>query len=390
MGRLLRRFLGLVGVVMLASGCASQPAASDPGAKPAPTGSSATSGSGTRKPRPVSPMRQPAAGGAMAAVYRAPTVRGDYAGYPELDRFISRMVTEHGFSREYLNGVFSQAERKDWTIEYMNRQAPSAGPPRPGAWARYRAKFLTDRHIAEGAAFWRDNASALSRAQERYGVPAEYIVGIIGVETMYGANTGSHRIIDALTTLAFDYPRRADYFRGELENYLVMTRAEGIDPLAPKGSFAGAMGLGQFMPGSFQKWAVDFDGDGHKDLWDPSDAVGSVANYFAAHGWRRGQPVVTPASALGARAGVLDAGFDTSYSLGTLASHDIRPVSQVADSGDLRLLRLSNNAGDEYWLGHQNFYVITRYNHSTHYAMAVYQLSQAVKQRYRAPVVAQR
>jgi membrane-bound lytic murein transglycosylase B len=390
MGGLQRRFLGLAGALVLVTGCASQPAASDAGARPASTGTSTTSGAGTRKPRPVSPMRRPAAGEALAAAYRAPVVSGDYAGYPELDRFIARMITEHGFSRDYLNGLFSQAERKDWTIEYMNRQAPSAGPPRPGAWSRYRAKFLTDRHIAEGAAFWRENASALSRAQERYGVPAEYLVGIIGVETMYGANTGNHRILDALTTLAFDYPRRGDYFRGELENYLLMTRAEGIDPLAPKGSFAGAMGLGQFMPGSFQKWAVDFDGDGRKDLWEPVDAVGSVANYFAAHGWHRGQPVVTPASALGARARVLDAGFDTRYSLGTLASHDIRPTGQVADGEDLRLLRLSGNAGDEYWLGHHNFYVITRYNHSTHYAMAVHQLAQAIKQRYRAPVVAQR
>ncbi len=382
----LGRIVGLAGALVLATGCASQPAASGSSAKPPPAG--ATASAAPRKPKAVSPMRQPAT--AVAASYRASAVTGDYAGYPDLDRFIDRMVAEQGFSRDYLNGLFSQAERKQWTIEYMNRQAPSAGPPRPGAWSRYREKFLTDRHIGEGTAFWRENAAALARAQDRYGVPAEYIVGIIGVETMYGANVGNHRIIDALTTLSFDYPRRADYFRGELENYLIMTRAEGVDPLVPKGSFAGAMGLGQFMPGSFQKWAVDFDGDGHKDLWDSSDAIGSVANYFAAHGWQRGQGVVTPASALGAKARVLDAGFDTSYSLGTLASHDIRPASQVADGGDLRLLRLSTYAGDEYWLGHYNFYVITRYNHSTHYAMAVHQLAQAVKQRYRAPVVAQR
>jgi membrane-bound lytic murein transglycosylase B len=221
-------------------------------------------------------------------------------------------------------------------------------------------------------------------------VPPEYIVGIIGVETFYGRNVGSHRVIDALSTLAFEYPRRADYFSGELENFLVMARNERIDPLSPKGSYAGAMGLGQFMPSSFLKWAVDFDADGRKDLWEPADAIGSVASYFAAHGWQGGQPVATPASAIGGRARMLDAGFDTRYSLSTLASHDIRPTAQTAQRDDLRLLRLSTYAGDEYWIGYHNFYVITRYNHSTNYAMAVHQLAQAVKQRYGAIKVAQR
>ena len=322
--------------------------------------------------------------------YRAVALTGDFAGDPDVDRFIGRMTDGHGFSREYLAGVLSQAERKQWILDQLDRERPSGAPPRPGGWSRYREKFLTDRHVAGGAEFWRENARELDRASRQYGVPAEYIVAIIGVETFYGRNVGSHRVIDALSTLAFDYPRRADYFSGELENFLVMARDERIDPLSPRGSYAGAMGLGQFMPSSFLKWAVDFDGDDRKDLWDPADAIGSVANYFKAHGWHSGQPVVTAAAASGGRARMLDTGFDTSYSLSVLASHDIRPASQAAQRDDLRLLRLSTYSGDEYWLGYQNFYVITRYNHSTNYAMAVHQLAQAVKQRHGAMMVAQR
>lgn len=322
--------------------------------------------------------------------YSAPFVSGDFAGNPSLDRFIDRMAVEHGFSREYLNGLFSQAQRKEWTLEYMNREAPTV-KPRPGAWSRYRAKFLTEQHISRGAAFWQRHADALRRATLRYGVPAEYVMGIMGVETIYGANLGKDRVFDALATLAFDYPRRADYFTEELGNFLLMTRDERIDPLTPRGSFAGAMGLGQFMPGSFRQWAVDFDGDGRKDLWQPEDAIGSIANYFAEHGWREGERVVSPALAAGPEARLPESGFDTHYSLSALAEYGIRPEGTFpGNPNDVRLLRLSTNDGDEYWLGHPNFYVITRYNHSTHYAMAVHELAQAVRSRYQSAVSASR
>ena len=381
-----RRHTGVaVGAVLALSmlgGCASQPAGSavDPGrAAVAPTGAPKTKASKpSARPQPAS------------REYRAVAVTGDFAGDPDVDRFIGRMNDGHGFSREYLAGVLSQAERKQWILDQLDRDRPTGAPPRPGGWSRYREKFLTDRHIAGGVEFWRENARELERAARKYGVPPEYIVGIIGVETFYGRNVGSHRVIDALSTLAFEYPRRADYFSGELENFLVMARNERIDPLSPKGSYAGAMGLGQFMPSSFLKWAVDFDADGRKDLWEPADAIGSVASYFAAHGWQGGQPVATPAAATGGRAQMLDAGFDTRYSLSTLASHDIRPAAQTAQHDDLRLLRLSTYSGDDYWIGYHNFYVITRYNHSTNYAMAVHQLAQAVKQRYGTIKVAQR
>lgn len=322
--------------------------------------------------------------------YRAATVSGDYAGYPALEQFIERMAGQSGYSKEYLNGLFSQAHRKQWTIDYMNRQAPVPGAkPSLGSWSRYRDKFLDEQHIGKGAVFWSRHADALRQASERYGVPAEVIMGIMGVETMFGGNMGNHRVIDALTTLAFDYPRRADYFTEELANFLLMARQEGFDPSQPVGSFAGAMGLGQFMPGSFLRWAVDFDGDSRCNLWDAEDAIGSIANYFAQHGWRPGEPVVTPAVASDPVAETLESGFDKRYPLASLTRVGIHPV-QACPVDEVRLLRLSTRKGNEYWLGHENFYVLTRYNNSTHYAMAVYQLAQAIKARYQSSITGQR
>ncbi len=312
--------------------------------------------------------------------YYAQRLTGDYAGYPAAERFIGKMATQHGFSREYLYGLLSQAQRKEWTIEYMNQEKPTT-QPKPGGWTRYRAKFLDDRHISAGVAFWARHASALERASQQYGVSPEQILGIMGVETIYGANLGTHRILDALTTLAFDYPRRAEYFEGELESLLIMSRNERQDPSRPKGSFAGAMGLGQFMPGSFLKYAVDFDGDGRKDLWSPEDAIGSIANYFSEFGWRAGESVVSPAEVQGNQVEGLATGFDTKYSLATLASYGIQPT-QASPAEAVSLLKLSTTSGDDYYVGYPNFYVITRYNHSTYYAMAVHQLGQAIRQRY--------
>jgi membrane-bound lytic murein transglycosylase B len=317
--------------------------------------------------------------------YHARTLTGDYAGYPTLERFIERMAARHGYAREYLYGLFSQAQRKQWTLDYLSRQPQPGAKPRPGGWSRYRAQFLTEKHISTGAAFWSRHAGALRQASARYGVNPEHIMGIMGVETVYGGNVGNHRIIDALTTLAFDFPRRAEYFTEELESFLVMAREEGMDPSAPVGSYAGAMGLGQFMPSSFLRYAVDFDGDGRRDLWNPEDAIGSIASYFAGHGWRSGQPVVSPAVVDGPEAGGLESGYDKQYPLSFLSSHGVRPTYYYPGLESARLLRLSAADGDEYWLGYDNFYVITRYNHSAYYAMAVYQLGQAIKTRTGTP-----
>lgn len=321
-------------------------------------------------------------GGTAGGHYYSDSLQGDYAGYAELEGFIDRMSAKHGFSRPYLYGLFSQVNRKQWTLNYLGKEHRENVKPSPGSWTRYRAKFLTDQHISAGTRFWGRYSGALRRAQSEYGVNPEHILGIMGVETLYGKNLGNHRIIDALTTLGFDYPRRASYFQEELENFLIMAKEEGLDPSSPKGSYAGAMGLGQFMPSSFLKYAVDFNGDGQRDLWDPEDAIGSIANYFAGHGWRAGEPVVTKAEVEGSGFEQLETGFDAKYGLGELESYGIRPEHLFPGTDSLRLLRLRAATGDQYWLGYENFYVITRYNHSTNYAMAVHSLASAIKSRH--------
>ncbi|NEX22122.1 lytic murein transglycosylase B [Thiorhodococcus mannitoliphagus] len=312
-------------------------------------------------------------------------VSGDFAGSPGVSAFIQRMERQ-GFPPNRTAAIISGAQRKQSIIDLMDRQAPSRKTGPNGAWTRYRAKFLTDQSIDNGVSFWRRNEAALSRAASRYGVPPEYIVAIIGVETRYGGFVGKTRIIDALSTLSFAYPRRADYFSGELENFLIMTRDEGLDPFAPQGSFAGAMGLCQFMPSSFHDYAVDHTGDGHRDLWNPGDAIGSVANYFARHGWQPGEPVAVRARVSSpGTAEAMKAGFKSSYSLGELSSRGISPVGSVGRTGQVSLIRLDARGGYEYWIGLKNFYVITRYNHSNYYAMAVYQLAQAIRARKGGP-----
>lgn len=305
-------------------------------------------------------------------------VTGDFAGRPEVEQFIRRMEAQ-GFSRGEVAGVISAARRDPWIIEYMNRQwRPAAGPT--GAWTRYRNRHITNEMLARGDAFWNRHAATLERASRQFGVPPEYIVAIIGVETKWGGYMGKHRIADALATLAFDYPRRADYFTGELEHFLVMARDQGFNPFTPVGSFAGAMGLGQFMPSSWYNYAIDFNGNGNRDLWDADDAIGSVANYFKQHGWQSGQPVAMRATASGLPAG-METGFNTRYPVRTLRARGIVPVSALPDDKTVSLLRLDAAGGYEYWLGFDNFYAITRYNHSTFYAMTVHQLAQALRNR---------
>jgi membrane-bound lytic murein transglycosylase B len=321
--------------------------------------------------RPVEPL---------VGSYRAERVTGDFAGYASLERFIELMATRHGLDRAYLNGLFSQARRRQWTLDYLARSDRQMKKPPPvGGWSRYRSQFLDERRIAKGVAFARRHRAALDRAGREYGVPPGYILGILAVETNFGEVLGRDRILDALTTLGFDYARRSAFFQGELEQFLLMASQERLDPARPRGSFAGAMGLGQFMPSSFRKWAVDFNGDGRRDLWHPEDAIGSIAHYFASHGWQAGQPVVTP---LSARTTVdLQAGLHTRYSLSTLRQAGLSPAAPCRCEGELRLLRLRHRDFDQYLVGHDNFYTITRYNQSTHYAMAVHELAGAISRR---------
>ncbi len=304
---------------------------------------------------------------------------GDYAGRADVDRFVARMASK-GLDQSKVVRALERARHDPWIIEYMDKQwRPASGPT--GAWTRYRSRHITPAMLDKGSTFWSRHSRALDQASSKYGVPPEYIVAIIGIETRWGGYMGTHRIIDALATLAFDYPRRADYFQDELAHYLLMAEDQGFDPLQPVGSFAGAMGLGQFMPSSWHDYAVDFDGDGRRDLWDPEDAIGSVARYFNAHGWQTGAAVVARASGGAGLPWSTDTGFKTNYSVASLKAKGIQPTVALSDQRQVSLLRLDAAGGLEYWVGFENFYVITRYNNSTYYAMTVHQLAQALRAR---------
>jgi len=311
------------------------------------------------------------------------SLMGDFAFNPATEQFIDKMVKQHGFDRQELHNIFAETKRLDSVLNLMERQAPSTTKPpasvRPkpnGAWIRYSQKFIQPDNIQNGVVFWNQYNNALQRAWKTYGVQPEIIVGIIGVETRWGKIMGRTRILDALATLSFEYPRRAEYFTGELETFLLMTRDEGKDPLSLRGSFAGAMGYGQFMPSSFKNYAVDFNGDGHINLWDPVDAIGSIANYFKSHGWEKDATIVVPA--IGQVSDELKHGFNTRYSITALASAGLKPQHSLSYHNEASLLRLDMGSDYQYWYGLPNFYTITRYNHSTHYAMAVWMLGQSV------------
>ena len=350
-----RRYLTLLPLCVLVAACSSKPKVAE-----------APMTAGT-----------PTGGFLLEPQHNVSMMGGDFANNPNAERFIDRMVSKHGFDRQQLHEILSQAKRLDYVLNLMDRQAPTAQVPSGpnGAWLRYRKKFITPDNVQNGVVFWNEHQDALNRASRVYGVPPEIIVGIIGVETRWGRVMGKTRILDALATLSFNYPRRAAYFSGELETFLLMARSEQDDPLDLKGSFAGAMGYGQFMPSSYKEFAVDFNGDGHINLWDADDAIGSVANYFKHHGWVTGEPVAVPA--MGQAPG-LENGFKTRYSISTLAAAGLSPTQSLGNNQKASLLRLDVGTGYEYWYGLPNFYASTRYNHSTHYAMAVWQLGQAV------------
>lgn len=352
-----RRYVTLLPLFVLLAACSS---------KPKPTETETTTGT-------------PSGGFLLEPQHNVMQMGGDFANNPNAQQFIDKMVNKHGFDRQQLQEILSHAKRLDSVLRLMDNQAPTTSVKPPsgpnGAWLRYRKKFITPDNVQNGVVFWNQYEDALNRAWQVYGVPPEIIVGIIGVETRWGRVMGKTRILDALATLSFNYPRRAEYFSGELETFLLMARDEQDDPLNLKGSFAGAMGYGQFMPSSYKQYAVDFSGDGHINLWDPVDAIGSVANYFKAHGWVKGDQVAIMANG---QAPGLPNGFKTKYSISQLAAAGLTPQQPLGNHQQASLLRLDVGTGYQYWYGLPNFYTITRYNHSTHYAMAVWQLGQAV------------
>ncbi len=299
----------------------------------------------------------------------------NYSNNAKAEAFIERMVAEHGADRAELQALFSGAQYKQSIIDAMTRPAEKVK-----LWKDYRKIFLTEKRLRQGLQFWREQRPWLEKMQADYGVPIEYVVAIIGVETYYGRITGNYRVVDALSTLAFDYPARSPFFTKELEHFLLLAKEQNLDPATLKGSYAGAMGYGQFMPSSYRAYAVDYNNDGVADIWaDPADAIGSVANYFVRHGWQRGEGVVVRAriSADYSSEGVNKL-VKPALTLAQLAERGFTPVSELSSEMKAIPLRLQGQAGVEFWLGLQNYYTITRYNHSFRYAMAVTQLAEQI------------
>ena len=297
-----------------------------------------------------------------------------YGQRKEVKEFITEMVKKHKFSRKDLNRVFAKAQYQPAIVKAMDQPPESA----LASWQAYRSIFIKPERIEAGAQFWNRNSEALKRAAGEYGVPEDIIVGIIGVETTFGRNIGTFRVIDALSTLAFDYPKRSTYFRGELEHYLVFSREQKIDPLRVKGSYAGAIGIPQFMPGSYRRFAVDYDGDGQINLaTSPADAIGSIGNFLKSHGWVRGQPVAFAAEASGdGWRKLAGAGIVPATRFADLAGHGIRLPVALPDDTLCALVELESPGEPlDVRVTLQNFFVLTRYIRSNLYAAAVLDLA---------------
>jgi membrane-bound lytic murein transglycosylase B len=298
-----------------------------------------------------------------------------YSNNELVSQFIEEMVTDHSFDQVELATWFASATRKQSILDAISKPAEKRL-----TWTQYRKIFVTESRIDKGVAFWEEHQEILSKVEQEFGVPASVIVAVIGVETRYGQNKGSFRVIDALSTLAFDYPPRSKFFRKELKEFLLLSREQKQDPLALIGSYAGAMGYGQFIPSSYRAYAIDYNEDGFADIWNNiDDAIGSVANYFKVHGWKLDHEVVVRSRiADNFDESVINKSLKPSITIADLGKKGFTPVDRLSDTGSATAMRLQGEWGAEFWLGLHNFYVITRYNHSRLYAMAVWQLSQEI------------
>lgn len=299
---------------------------------------------------------------------------------PEFERqraaFVAEMVARHGFEEAELRALMDSARFQQAIVDAMNR------PYEGKSWGVYRALFVTPERVAGGKRFLSEHPRLLEQAEAAYGVPPEVITAIIGIETNYGSSLGSHRVLDALSTLGFAYPRRADFFRKELEEFLLLSREEQVEPSRVRGSYAGALGQPQFIPSSYRAYAVDFDGDGRRDLWESdADVIGSVGAYLAQHGWLRGEPIAAradlikplgPGVQIGGKQPVMP-----SQSVAQLSAAGVQPAEALDPSARAALIELDGD-GPEYWVTLDNFYTITRYNHSNLYALAAYELGRAI------------
>ena len=315
---------------------------------------------------------------ACAGLSHATPAANSFAKDPAVIEFALDLERRHGFDANELLQQFAQIKPNDTVLRLIK---PPASPTRR-SWERYRTRFLDELRIERGVRFWQENQVSLIKASVLYGVPPEIIVAIIGVETVYGGNTGNFRVLEALATLAFRYPRRAEFFLTELEQFLLLARENGMDPVNMRGSFAGAIGIPQFMPGSQRRYAVDFDGDQKIDLSDSvDDAIGSVANFLAQHGWEAGQPIAVVArTSSEPDRSLIEAGIQPSLLVADLAQQGV--TADADPQATVTLVDLvSPGRATEYWLGYNNFYVITRYNRSSFYAMSVFQLAEEIRSR---------
>jgi membrane-bound lytic murein transglycosylase B len=291
-----------------------------------------------------------------------------------IEAFITYMVSTHGFERHTLHALFSKIQPSQSVARAI--AAPATAKP----WHEFRPLFVDERRISGGVQFWSDNAEALARAHSVFGIPEGIIVSLIGIETRYGRFTGGHKIVEALSTLAFELQNRPDYFRGELEQFLLLAREQQWEPLTVTGSFAGAMGLPQFMPSSYRRYAVDFDGNGRIDLWrDIGDVIGSVANYLRLSGWKDGGPIVAPARVDTTQLqALLDLGLRPTLTLDQWRMRGVEEMSGLQGALNASLFQLDLVGGAEFWLGFDNFYALLQYNRSRNYAMAVQELAQEI------------
>jgi len=300
---------------------------------------------------------------------------------PEVEKFVAYMARTHGFNAGDLHALFAKVKISEGVTRAMN--APSTAKP----WYEFKPLFVDQARITGGVKFWNDNADVLTRARNDFGVPEGIIVALIGVETRYGRHVGGYRIMDTLSTLAFEYPTRREFFRGELEQFLLLAREQHWDPLSIKGSFAGAMGLPQFMPSSYRKHAIDYDTDGSIDLWsNPVDAIGSVASYLREYGWKDGEPIVAPARVDTAdwRA-LVDLGLKPTLTLDQWRMRGADTLSGASPQLSASLFSIDLMGGPEFWFGFDNFYALLQYNRSRNYVMAIYELSiEIARERERA------
>lgn len=296
----------------------------------------------------------------------------------DIKSFIDEVSAKDSIKKRQLRKLLKAAKSQPAIIEAMDRPAEKAKP-----WFEYRPIFITERRVREGTDFWIAHRQELDRASVKSGVAPEYLAAIVGVETYYGRLTGSYRVLDALATLAFDYPARAKFFRDELEQFILLARDIGLDPLLVKGSYAGAMGAPQFMPSNYRRYAVDANADGHIDLWNNwSDVCASVGNYLKEHGWNPGEPVLSEAAVDADKTADLDGRkLALADTVESLKAKGVNFDSSLPPDAPAILIAADESDGVHWRVGYNNFYVITRYNHSALYAMAVYELAAAMKQR---------